>query len=104
MRLLPGLVLISVAIAGFSLAQGQGSDRPNPPVLSPEFVTKISAFRSKMGRCWKPPAGSRGKEISVNISLNKDGTLSKRPVLVAPAADQITRALFDSAVRALSAV
>jgi hypothetical protein len=101
MRLLPGLVLISVAIAGFALAQGQGSDRPNPPVLSPEFLSKISAFKSKMGRRWKPPAGSRGRETSVIIVLNRDGTLSKRPVLVEPATDQITRAMFDSAVTAL---
>jgi hypothetical protein len=101
MRLLLGLVLIGVAVAGFGPAQGQGGDRPNPPVPSPEFVSKLSVFRSKMGRCWKPPAGSRGRQISIKVLLKKDGTLSERPVLDGVAKDQIARAMFDSAVTAL---
>jgi len=44
-----------------------------------KLVDTLEAMWDALGRCWTPPLGSGGLEVTVRFSLKRDGTLNGKP-------------------------
>ena len=72
-------------------------------------LSEIDALRAQVERCWNFPAGAANPEdliVTVKISLNPDGTLSKPPNVIPRdqarvISDQYFRVAAEAAVRAV---
>lgn len=66
--------------------------------------SEIDAFREKLKSCWSPPAGAPNADrisVPITIRLKPDRTLASAPEVEMSAGDAYTRAMIDSAVRAI---
>lgn len=77
-----------------------GDERGNDVVMT---ANEIGYIRSRMSQCWKVQSGGLGSEsfvIKLHVSLKKDGTLLKKPVVTNPSSSPFFRVAMESAVRA----
>jgi hypothetical protein len=66
--------------------------------------SEIDAFRQKLKACWHPPVGAPSAEkinVPMTIRLKLDRTLAGAPEVEMSARDAYTRAMIESAVRAV---
>ncbi len=66
--------------------------------------SEIDAFRQKLKACWHPPVGAPSAErinVPMTIRLKLDRTLAGAPEVEMSARDAFTRAMIESAVRAV---
>lgn len=63
---------VVAASAGFAIAQEKDCRRSEP-------VNTLEAMWDALGRCWQPPSGSGGMEVTVRFSLKRDGSLNGKP-------------------------
>lgn len=67
-------------------------------------LSEIDAFRQKLKSCWAPPAGAPNADrisVPITIRLKPDRTLAAAPEVETRASDPYTRAMVESAVRAI---
>lgn len=74
------------------------------PVLAYESLDLARLIHQQVQRCWTPPAGYEGHEVSVDMVLRGDGSLDGRPE-IAPVSGKAQSKLGpfrDSAARAIA--
>ncbi len=66
--------------------------------------TQLDLLKAQISRCWNPPIGIKGAEkhiASLFISLNRDGSLTRRPVPIKATGTNVEKIFVESAVRAV---
>jgi colicin import membrane protein len=83
-------------------AVGYGAPNANSNQLS---ASEIDAFKRRLHNCWSAPPGADSKNVVVPITirLKTDRTLAAPPQVEMRATDPYSRALIESAVRAIIA-
>lgn len=67
-------------------------------------LSEIDAFRRHLKNCWNPPAGAPSTKrivVPITIRLKMDRTLAAPPEVEMRASDPYSRAMIESAVRAI---
>jgi len=77
---------------------GMGAPNASSNQLS---LSEEDAFRRRMHDCWNPPPDSRKIVVPITIRLKMDRTLDGNPKVEMKATDAYSRALIESAVRAI---
>ncbi|MCO5064853.1 MAG: TonB C-terminal domain-containing protein [Rhizobiaceae bacterium] len=62
-----------LGLSAFACAAQDASCRQSTP------VNTLEAMWSALGRCWQPPEGTQGLEVTVRFSLRRDGSLNGKP-------------------------
>jgi outer membrane biosynthesis protein TonB len=82
-------------------AVGLGVPNANSDQLS---ASEEAAFKRHLGTCWRAPPGvdsNRRIEVPITIRLKMDRTLDGDPIVEMRATDPFSRAMIESAVRAI---
>jgi outer membrane biosynthesis protein TonB len=80
---------------------GMGAPNANSNQLS---LSEIDAFRRHLGKCWTAPPGlAKRIVVPITIRLKMDQTLAGPPQVEMRATDPYSRAVIESAVRAIIA-
>jgi outer membrane biosynthesis protein TonB len=64
-------------------------------------ASEIDAFKRRIHNCWNPPPDSRKIVVPITIRLKMDRTLDGNPNVLMKATDAYSRALIESAYRAI---
>lgn len=69
-----------VAIAGCLVCLAPGSvSAQQPECRQTKPVNTLEAMWKALSKCWQPPVGSAGFEVTVRFSLKRDGSLNGVP-------------------------
>ncbi|MGC4026676.1 MAG: hypothetical protein QM744_16960 [Mesorhizobium sp.] len=71
--LIPMLVTLSLGASSHPGFSQESKCRRTDP------VNTLEAMWDALGRCWTPPPGSGGLEVTVRFSLKRDGSLNGKP-------------------------
>ena len=69
-------IAMACCVLGFSTP---GSVAQDKDCRSTAPVATLEAMWGALGKCWQPPAGSEGLEVTVRFSLKRDGSLNGKP-------------------------